>query len=838
MIFFKLIFKELFKEKKTVFLFTLNISLGLCGFMALESLKKSLGQTLYKHSKTMMGGDLSVSARRPLAKEEIQTAEQELPQFEAKSKIVESYSMVSAHDFSRLVHVKAVEEDFPFYGKFQLKGSSPPAFLHQQKTAWVYPELLSSLGLKVGDQISLGAEKFKVTDVVEEDPLGNFSMELAPRIYISLKYLKETKLIQYGSLAWHTVLYKTPSISPHQLESARNRIFEKLRDPQIRVNTHKNASENTARLIHLLSDFLSLASLCALFLACAGIVFLFRSYIQSKVYHAAVLSSLGIPFVSLIYLGQALILLCLGFVCAVFGAALLLPLLKWAVKGFFPLDIHMEWVALGWVGFLALGILLCFCLPSILNIRKASTSILLKKPHEVYFKKDIFFFLPFIFGFICLWGLAVLQSHSYKIGSFFMLLFVSAGGVLAGLAWGGITLFKYVKCSHLSLRWALRDLNRYKFSSIFCFLALSLGISLLNLVSQIRTSLSDEIRFSHSSSNNPQLFLFNIQEDQVQPLRDWATKDSVDLRNIHPMIQSRLVLVNGKNFNKGHGGEAFTREEQRSTRFRNRGMNLSYRKTLSSSEKIVRGEDFFSSQKIPSDGMASISLERRFAQRLNLKLGDTLTFEVEGERVSGVIRNFRKVRWLSFQPNFFILFEGSALADFPKTFLAVMAAAAEDQKYHIQNSIVSKFPNISLLDVSRVSDRLLSLSSQMILALKLMTVLCVLAGFAVFYSICVGQAQARVRDISLLKALGASFRQIQFLFFYQYGLLSFLACFFGLLISFAVSYVLSVLLFHSSWAFSPWLPMGYFAGGVLLSLIVVYVSTRTVLNTSTRKWLS
>ena len=128
-----------------------------------------------------------------------------------------------------------------------------------------------------------------------------------------------------------------------------------------------------------------------------------------------------------------------------------------------------------------------------------------------------------------------------------------------------------------------------------------------------------------------------------------------------------------------------------------------------------------------SDLPAEVSLEERFAERMGLKLGDLLTFNVHEVPIVAKVINLRKVKWNSFQPNFFILFQPGVLDDAPATYLASMGGLDKLERMNYQNLIVKEFPNVSVIDVTRTVERVLKISDQMVLALRFMAYLSIMA---------------------------------------------------------------------------------------------------------------
>ena len=832
----KLVFKELKSHPLFIFLFVLNASLGLTGFITLDIFKNSVDQIVKSQSKSMMGADLSVSARRALTSKEKEMVLKNIPKNSRESQMISTYSMISNPQSkkSHLTHIKAIQSGFPFYGKIQLKNHTSNTFLHQKKVVWLYPEIMTHLQLQVGDSVTIGQSVFQVAGIVAKDPLNSLTNNLAPTAYISILHLKETQLIGVGSLAQYSYFYK---ISGFQLRKIQKNIFNQFNDPTIQVKTHENNSEAITRLMSYLNDFLSLASLCTLFLTCIGLVFLFRSYFRSKITQIAILLSLGLKRtqVFFLYLLEVVTLSILSFITSLALALLLLPLLKKLTVSFLPFEIYWSIHTFSLTSLIVLIAPLWVVLPILSQIRKIKTSFLLRR--QTPFQKDHLTWVLYFLGLGILWGLSVWQSHSFQIGTLFIGTFLSLTLLLAFIGLGLLYFSRFLIqrfSLHPILKWSLRDLIRHPWSSLSCFICLSLGILILNITPQIQETLSRELQPIEKSSL-PSLFLFDIQEHQADPLRKHLEEKNVNIDKIIPMIQSRLVAVNEKSFDKGTGQTEWSREKSREMHFRNRIFNLSYQKKLSPSEKVIDGKMWVQDTKLGE--LPFISLEQRFARRMGLKLNDRLKFESQNQVIEGVVQNIRQVNWLSFQPNFFILFQPKSLETLPKTFLASLKQLGPEKKYQIQNSLARLFPNISSIDISRLTAQMIALTQQMSLALQMMTLLCLFASFAVLYSIISHQMRTRLWDVGLLKTLGTSFKDIQLLFLSQFGLIALTSSLLGLFSSFIVSLVISIIVFDTYWKISS-TPFVLMLVALIMVLLIIYRSTQHSLSTPAQKLLN
>lgn len=836
-------FKEFRIQKKLTLLFVLNLALGLSGFIALNTFRNSIENSLSLRSRASLGADFGLSSRRPLSPEVIATTASTLGSSTPASNMVEIYSMVSSlsQQTSRLIQIRAIDARYPFYGDFHLRqagvqSNGPERTLHRGQTAWVYPEVLLQLNVTAGDQIRIGKADFTIADVIESDPAAGISTSMAPRVYIDIKDLPATQLVTPESLAWFSTLYHLPDrtdteLTDFELKLKRHPTIE----GDLRVYSHRTSSEQMGRLLNYLNDYLGLVALAALFLSGVGAVFLFRSYFSSKIYQIAILLSLGVTpnRVIAVTLCQVGFLGLLSALPAIVISFLVVPAITSLTQKLLPisLDVHFGIVtpliaiALG----LSVGVLVC--LPIALQIRRLKPNILLRGELAVSAHRlnwlSFLGSLPALMGF---WILAVWQAHSFLVGSLFTSLFLGAGFLL-GIS--GFALLKMI--DQLSgrlprlFRLACRDLARHPLSSVASFLSLGLGLLLLNLVPQIQASLEGELKHP-DQSRLPSLFLFDIQEDQLSPLRAIAEEFQTELGEVTPLIRARLVKVNSQEFEKDIGGKTFSREDEREASFRNRGFNLTYRERLSDSESIVDGRDFTGPFDESQGKVPEVSVEKRFAERLGIKLGDLLTFDIQSVAVSGRVVSLRSVKWTSFQPNFFVQFQPGVLDLAPKTFLATLPRLDLGKRAQLQNTIVSKLPNVSLIDISRLVAQILEITTQMSWALQFMALLCLVSGFFVLFSISSHQAQKRSWEMNLLKVLGGDSRFVRWFFVVQYAMIALASGLLGVAMSLAVSLVLSRVLFDSLWVWQWQIPTLSLAGMVTMTCVLTSLAARRVLH--------
>lgn len=809
---FKLSFIELIRSWKFSLSFVLSLSLGLSGFLIIESYREALQKSVTLNSKSILSADIEISARRKITDQELKAARKVLSDaagdfLVAEMPFYEFMAMINTSKGTRLVTVKAVSDSYPYYGELGLKSGkviqeNSKKDLNEKKI-WISEDLETQMDLKLNDEITVGNLKLSVSDIVVKDSTQTFrSATVAPPVYIYVGLLKESGLIQFGSTFSESYLYKFPQelSQDENLTQIQTKLYDVLTDPAVRVNTPKTASEGAGRQLNYLFDFLGLVAIVALFLSCLGATYLFRLYLSRKYKQIAIYRTLGIlpNEIFIIYSLQVILLSVLTLIPAMAFAKSFIPVFKNVLPTLTPFELSAV------ITPKTFGI--CFLisiLGSFLSILPKLIGIQSLKPMKLFSeekfstepsKTNILLYIPLIFFYM---GLSILQANSWKVGLTFA---GTIGGVMLLLLGLGLLLFKCVENIGFIKSWYLKysylALSRKKAASMAVFVSIGLGALLINLLPQLKYSLQKEFEVGTVA---PSLFLFDIQEEQLEPLKNVFLNKKIELSSISPMIRSRIIKINNEDYERKVDTQIFkTREEERDARFRNRGVNLSYRPKLSDSEQIVDGKFFTEKYNPESNKPVGLSLEEKYASRMGIKMNDEVIFDIQGVELKGIVESLRSVKWISFQPNFFILFQEGVLDEAPKTYIATVPALNISQKNDLQKSIIKEFPNVSAVDVTKVVDSTLQISDQMSWSLELMSLLALLSGYIVLFSIIRSHLETRYYEINLLKVFGGSFWKLSGYILNEYVTLTLLASLLGVFFSVFVSYGISYYVFEGT----------------------------------------
>jgi putative ABC transport system permease protein len=839
MLWLRLAWKEITNNCKFSLFFVLNLSIGLIGFIALDSFKHSIDQHLQNNSKSILTADVQISSRFPLTEVETNFAEDIIASpFEATDQ-VSFMSMVAANGNSRQSTLIAIEDGYPQYGDIILERSgsvlesNARAELFGGNNIWVARDLMVILNLEIGDVLRIGAQDFTITDVILEDPSSTISvMSNFPAIYMGLDQVEATGLIQLGSRVTYSRFYKLPGgydvSGLEEIFSLRER--EEFRDTRrISMTTHEEESEDLGRILGYMNDYLGLIALIALFLAGVGAAYLFRSFFTSRFKDMAILMCLGGTPKQAYQMTLVQIVL-LGTISALIASAVAwfsLPLLPLLFEGFLPRGFSndMEINSLVLALFMGtLGSIIC-CLPILSKINDLNPIGLFHEnvqPSVVrkHWQRHAASYAPILLVF---WGLAIWQSSSFMIGSLFITGFLAAILLLGSVAWLILRACgAYSGVASVTRKLALRNLDRNRIGAISCFLAIGLGSLLINLIPQIQKGLEEEISQPVGFSV-PDFFMFDIQPEQLEDLEAVLSERGYGLSFLSPMVRARLDAVNGLVIDEVDE----TPDEQLLQR---RMYNLTYQAELKNSEELVDGEVWTGAWDFSSGELPGISLEQGFAERMNLGIGDTMAFDVQSVPVEGRVVNTRKVDWNSFQPNFFVSFQPGVLDPAPKTFVAAISEVAEEDRIAVQNSIVINLPNVSVINVTQIVARILDITDQISWAITVMAWLSILAGLVVLFSIARYEVKSRFWEINLLKILGANFRDVKSIVQIEFGILGFFAASTGVLLSLAMSYSLSWFVFDNLWRFSAGITSFSIIAITALSVVTALFATMSVLK--------
>ncbi|HEY0488053.1 MAG TPA: FtsX-like permease family protein [Telluria sp.] len=788
---------------------------------------------LNRDAHQLLGADLVVGADQPVRPEWRREAERRGLVL-ADTVVFPSMAQAGEGEASlaQLSSIKAVSKGYPLRG--QLKITRDPAqageALGQRTgdtpapgTVWVDPQLLAALGTSVGGEITVGDKRFTIAQLIAAEPdRGASFVNFAPRVMMAMEDLAATGLVENGS----RVFYRMQVAAPTNNDMARVPDFEawlkrQIKDGKIkgvRIESLESGRPEMQSTLERADRFLSLVGLLSAMLAAVAVAMAARRFMLRHLDACAMLRCLGLTQnqVTALYLIEFTLVGLAGSLAGVlvgFGAHyVLLELLGSLVATDLPpvsLLPALQGVATGML------LLVGFALPPVLQLRNV--------PHNRVIRREQAAPKPMAlatYGLgICVFvGLLLWQAGDVKLA------LLTAGGFLGGfalfalVAWLGIASLKRLRgaVDNQSWRFAVTSLQRRPGATVVQVVSLALGLMALLILTVVRGDLTQAWRTA-TPPDAPNRFVINIQDDQKAPLEQKLKAAGVKEVVLYPMIRGRLTTVNGQPITRD------TYDSDDARRMSDREFNLSTMTAMPETNEIVAGKWFSD-----GPGVAEASVEQGIAKTLRLKLGDVMRFNIGGLDVDVKVTSLRKLEWGSMRANFFVIINPSAMEAAAQTYMTAFHLPGDSPQ--LGNSLSRQFPNLTVIDVSGIIRQVQEVVDQVVVAVEFLFMFTLASGVLVLYAALMGSQDERTREAGLLRALGATRKQLSQAQWIEFSLVGGLAGLLAATGAAALGWALATYQFKFPWTFSPTVWLAGVVVGALCAIVGGWLGLRMVLR--------
>jgi len=727
---------------------------------------------LQQEATSLIGADLRIVSARPLPPAYRGMAEARgLRTVESRAFL----SMVARGEQTLLSEIQAVGAGYPLRGRVEIDDDRVHVAqgIPARGTVWVDGRLLRRLDVRVGDEVGIGAQRFKLVARIVRDidrAVGFYSF--APRVLMNGDDLAATGLVQEGSRIVYRLMVAGEARQVEALhgelkpELASGEKLEDVRDARPEIRTALERAEH----------FLGLAALTAAILAGAAMALASRRFVLRHLDTCAVLRCLGAQQGQVLRLFLCQFLL-LGLVAVLLGCllgyvtqALLVSFIESMRETTLPQPSMLPALKAAASGF---ALLLGFAFLPLLQLRRVSPLRVLRR--ELGAPQA---------NALVTWGLAVLvlaglflwHSGSIKLG------FTMLGGLFVGLLCFGLVawlllhgLVRYSSHFHAQVRHAFNNLARHGRDSALQVVALGLGGMALLLLTLVRDDLMQSWQ-GKLPPDAPNRFIIHIQPDQQQAVQDFFVRQSLPPPQLLPMVRGRLVAVNaapvsGDNYADPRARDLVERE-----------FNLSWAERMPEWNELVSGSWWRTGGQQTGgrgqEGRAQLSVEEGIAERLGIHLGDELTYDVAGNRFTARVSSLRKVQWDSMKVNFFVIATPELLRDYPASYITSFHLPPD--KVKVGDQLAREFPNLLVIDAGAMIEQVRGIMGQIAQTASVIFLFTLLSGLAVLYAALLSTQDERLTAAAILRTLGADSRYLRRLHLAEFAVLGLLS---GLLAS-------------------------------------------------------
>ncbi|MGE6447227.1 ABC transporter permease [Pseudoalteromonas tetraodonis] len=796
------------------------IALAVLTVLTLSMVTERIAQSIAQKSSAFIAADRVLASNHAIDTAFITKAEQQNLQ---TAQMVYFDTMLFANDQMQFSSVKAASNSYPLEGQLKVKSGlnaqtevAPGA--PSLGNVWLSESVFYSLNINVGDQVELGAALFNVEKVIVEEPDAPFNVfSSSRRVLINIDDVAKTEVIQPGSRVFYRQLYAGD-------ENDINSFYDWLK-PQLKENQNwygvKDRQSPISNSLNRAESFLLLAGLLGIILAAVAIAVSAKRYCERQYDPVAMMKTLGgsRDMIRKIYL-MHLLMVCT--MAVVVGLAIGYGLQEVAT-GYLAKSMGTELPMAGlkpWLVAISTGVIcaVMFSIKPLLDLFDIPPlRVLRRNLGDRLAVSKIHLGLSALTVFLLMW----LFSNNIKIT---LILFASTLALIlvlfliSKLIFGGGRKLGLKPGNSWSL--AIASIQKRANVNAVQLISFSLAIKLLLFLIVLKNDIISDWQ-SQLPSDAPNAFLVNITQNELDPVNEYLAQKGIQVSEFYPTIRGRVNAVNGEAVAREVSLQDNEKKDEEARSGIGRELNLTWLEEVPSQNDIIDGQWF------GDDAVAEASLEESMMKRLDVKIGDTLTFLIGAQSFDAKITSVRKVNWATLKPNFFIILSPDVLSSFPATYISSVRIEPEQKRDFSQ--LLRAYPTITAIDVDNFVKQIQSTIEQVSLAIGFVLAIVVLCGALVLISQVQASLGERMQEIVILRTLGAKSRLIKNATLYEFLLLGGLA---GLVAAFFSDIALLIVqqqMFDLAGKLHPniWI-IGPVAGGVFVAGLGYFMIARTL----------
>jgi putative ABC transport system permease protein len=739
-------------------IFVACIALGVMAIAAVGSFAHSLADGLAREGRVILGGDMSFSLihREATAEERAYLAARGQVSVAATMRAMARLADARAS----LVEIKAVDGAYPLYGRVVLEPAGDLATALALRDgihgAVADEALFARLDLAPGARLAVGTAELEVRAILKTEPdklAGGIGF--GPRLLISEAALRATGLVQPGSLVrWHNRLKLPDSdAGDRATETAVRATRAAFPDAGWDIRTRSNASPQLDRNIERFTQFLTLVGMTALLVGGVGVANAVKGHLDRKRDVIATMKSLGATGgrVFAIYLTQVMVLAFLGSIMGLAIGTALPFLIAWGFGAVIPIPIEPA------VQPEALALALVYGLVTALAFALWPLGRAHDVPAATLFRDEVapdrrsprarYTFATAI-AVSVLATLAVLLAYDRRIASIFV---GSAALVFVGLRLVAILVMaaarRVPRPRSTMLRLAVTNIHRPGALTPTVVLSLGLGLAVLVTVTLIEGNLRRQLTAA-LPERAPSFYFVDIQSNDAERFDAFvrARAPAAALERV-PMLRGRIVAAAGVRSEdlKPTANAAWVLQSDR---------GITYASAMPEGSRLVEGQWWDPGYQ----GPPLVSMEKRIADGLGLKVGDELVVNVLGRNIAARIANLRTIDWQTLGINFVLVYSPGTFRGAPHTDLATLTypGGSPADEVALLKAVAEAFPAVTTVRVKDALEAVGSILGKLVVGIRGASLITILAAILVLGGALAAGHRNRVYDAVILKTLGAT----------------------------------------------------------------------------------
>jgi putative ABC transport system permease protein len=775
--------RELRGGLRGFYVFIACIGLGVMAIAGVGSVAASLAEGLAREGRTLLGGDVAFS----LIQREAKPDEVAFLRSRGQVSVAATLRAMARTSDGRLalVELKAVDSAYPMLGELTLQPKMPMADLLTERDgafgAAADSTLLARLDLKLGDRVSVGSATFQIRSVVDAEPdkLAG-GLGLGPRFLVSEAALRATGLLQPGSLVRWIYRVKLPDDAAG--DRAASALIDATRSalPQAgwEIRSRSNASPQLERTISRFTQFLTLVGLAALLVGGVGVANAVKSHIDRRRDVIAAFKALGATGrdVFTIYLTQVIVLAGIGSVIGLAAGAALPFLIVGLFGKLLPLPLvpalHAGELALSFVYGLLTA--LAFGLWPLGRVHDVPVAALFREAVASEWHRPRWRYLALMAVVIALLIVVVIGlAYDKRIAAVFVASSIAVFALLRGIAAGLMALARRLPRTRFTmLRLAIANIYRPGALTPSVVMSLGLGLAVLVTITQIDGNLRRQF-LAALPDRAPSFYFIDIPTQEAGRFGEFlkTTAPQSTVEDV-PMLRGRIVSAHGVKAEdlKASSDSEWVLQSDR---------GLTYTGEIPKGSKVVEGQWWAKDY----DGPPLVSMEKKIADGLGLKIGDEIVVNVLGRDIPATVGNLRTIDWQGLGINFVLVFSPNAFKGAPHTHIATLTETHPDAAgdARIIKSVADAFPMVTSVRVREALETIGTVVTNLVLAIRGASAVTLISAILVLGGALAAGHRHRVYDAVILKTLGATRARLLGAYALEYLMIGFATAIFGVI---------------------------------------------------------
>ncbi len=419
-------------------------------------------------------------------------------------------------------------------------------------------------------------------------------------------------------------------------------------------------------------------------------------------------------------------------------------------------------------------------------------------------------------------SVAIGLAYDKRVAAVFVASSIAVFVLLRGIAAGLMALARRLPRARITmLRLAITNIYRPGALTPSVVLSLGLGLAVLVTITQIDGNLRRQF-LAALPDRAPAFYFIDIPSSEadrfgafLKQITPGSTVEDV------PMLRGRIVAARGVKAEE-------LKASQDSEWVLQSDRGLSYTGEIPKGSKIVEGEWWGADYA----GPPLVSMEKKIADGLKLKIGDEIVVNVLGRDIPARIGNLRTIDWQGLGINFVLVFSPNAFKGAPHSHIATLTEAHSDPAgdAKIIKQVADAFPMVTSVRVREALDTIGTVVTNLVLAIRGASAVTLISAILVLGGALAAGHRHRVYDAVILKTLGATRARLLGAYALEYLMIGFATAIFGVIAGSVAAFLIVTRLMTLSFVWQAGSATGVVAAALLVTVGLGLAGTLLALN--------